>query len=367
MIESVLLLGVQDAFPNEIEGYQSFKRALGIAVRDSEQLSRLRDGLIAYENQHAVDHLLGTWGMSFDWLLRDNRKAKPSTEQATTIIADLEGRLRRLADREDVAQLDPHQVERAALRLATHYRSVNRRDDLRRVMQVYAGAFMRKAETNTWVGSSWLETVHRKLIEFQLHDEAKEFQPTLRAASIKMREQMPRHTYSVPIDTSDFNAFIDSMLQGDWSEIFHRLIGRFLPWRARELEQLRTTMKDRFILDLFTPTKVDHAGRVIAKIGTLNQDPEGNLIHHYENLFEWNEWLLRCTVEALIAERGLSAEQILGQIYESPVPDPSRRPIVQRALEAYFAKDWAVAIHLLVPQIEDTVRRLVHHRTIYFG
>ena len=361
LIDSVLTLAVQDQFPNEIEGYQSFKRALEIAVllRDPKQLDRLGSGLIAYEDRHAEDCLPGTWGMSFDQLLRDGRKLNLAPEQEIKIIVDLEGRLTRLSDREDIAKLEPHHVEKAALRLATHFRRVNQRDDLRRVMGLYAGAFMRKAETNLWVGSAWLETVHRKLIEFQLHDEAKKFQPTLRAAAVKMRQAMPRHTYSMPVNTADLNAVIAAMLQGGWEEIFQRLIGGFLPRRARELEHLRASTNDNFIMSLSTSNKVDQVGRVTAKIGTLEHDPEGNLVHHYAKLVEWNEWILRCIVEALIAERGLSADQIASQIYESPVPDPSRRPIVQCALEAYIAKNWAVAIHLLVPQIEDTVRRLV--------
>ncbi len=360
LIESVLALACQNSFPDEIEGYRNFKRALGIAVRDSEQLRTLQYGLIDYEDRHAVDHLLGTWGMSFDWLLCGNRKVKVIPERVTKIIANLEGRLTRLSDQEDVSQLDPHQIEGAALRLAKYYQSVSRRDDLLRVMRVYTDAFLRKAETNTSVGAAWLKRVHCKLIEFQLHDEAKAIQPTLRAASVKMREQMSQHTYSVPIGRDDFNAFIHAMLQGGWNEIFHRLIDRFLPIRASELAQLRAKMKNRFILDLFPVTIVDDAGRVIARIGTMNTDPEGNLLHHFANLIKWDECFLRCTMEALITTRGLSVKQILDQIYDSPMPDPLRRPIVERAIEAYFAEDWVVAIHILVPQIEDTVRRLVH-------
>jgi hypothetical protein len=43
----------------------------------------------------------------------------------------------------------------------------------------------------------------------------------------------------------------------------------------------------------------------------------------------------------------------------SPVIMESRLPIIERGLNAYFKDDLMVAIHLLIPQIEDAIRNLV--------
>ena len=68
---------------------------------------------------------------------------------------------------------------------------------------------------------------------------------------------------------------------------------------------------------------------------------------------------LRLVVDRLVEARHLSVREIADYVYQSPVLDQSKRAIVEAALTAFLAKNWLVAIHLLVPQIEDTVRRLV--------
>ena len=361
VIDSVLSAAAKDLFPCEVEGYRDLRRALQIAfqTKDGLRIGRVRDEIIVYEDRHANDQLAGTWGISFDLLLDGARKIDMTEEHKLKIIDDLEGRLTRVCSVEDVAQLNPHLVQDVALRLARHYRKVGRRADLRRVLIAYATAYLRKAETNRFVGSAWLEGVYRKLNEFQFHTEAKEFQGHFRIAASHMRETMPRQTISVSIDAAAYQASIECMLLGDWDSIIHRLIGRFLPIRDQEMEQLQKARKGRFILDLFTPTLVDHLGRPIAKIGTMDQDPVGNLVHHVANIIVWNASTLRCIMEALVTERGLSSKEITEHIYQSPLFEPSRRPILEAGLNAYFVGGWVVAIHLLIPQIEDALRRLV--------
>lgn len=118
-------------------------------------------------------------------------------------------------------------------------------------------------------------------------------------------------------------------------------------------------LKGDTVLGLFTQTVVDHEGRAVAGIGPVEEDPEGNLIHHVSRMMGFAAFFLRAVVERLVTPRGLTVGDVTAFVYRSPVFNPAKRAVVEAGLRAYLAGDWLVAIHMLVPQIEDTVRRLV--------
>ena len=57
---------------------------------------------------------------------------------------------------------------------------------------------------------------------------------------------------------------------------------------------------------------------------------------------------------------GLSAEKIMTTIIEpSPIFDRERDPVIKRALELYFNRDFIVFCHLIIPQIENVICNIV--------
>lgn len=361
MIDATLDASATDCFTHEVIGYENLDRALQIAlkIKDLSLVGQLRDCLILFENRHAVDILCGTWGHCIDLLVQNQGKVQLSKEQEQQIISDMENRLARIANSDTVENLKPHHVERASILLAKYYRRLERAVDPRRVMGVYANAFVRKAEVNTWVGSSWLEAVYRKLIDFNLHAEAKLFQDQYRKASKKMMEQMPTSTVSVPIEIDKIDNAIRYMSTGEWREVFCRFIDEFVPRRCRQMQFLQESMKGRVLLNLFTPTIVDEQGRTIVRLGRFDQDPEGHLVRHYAQIMNFECFMLRAVIDAWLNERKLSLEDITQFICDSPLFEESRRPIIDSAVRAYLAQNWIVAIHLFAPQIEAAIRQVV--------
>jgi len=64
-------------------------------------------------------------------------------------------------------------------------------------------------------------------------------------------------------------------------------------------------------------------------------------------------------MNSLVDRYALDAAKLLQYLYKSPVFENSKRGILQRGLQSYFAGDVLCALHLLIPQIEDAVRNLV--------
>ena len=68
--------------------------------------------------------------------------------------------------------------------------------------------------------------------------------------------------------------------------------------------------------------------------------------------------LLPRIFERLRLERGLSPDTLRDYLDESGSIEPDNLPLIERGLERYFAEDFASALHLLVPQLEDVIRHL---------
>lgn len=362
MIDAAVEAATGRAFPHDVDAIRQLRRALSVAtsLRDQVRVQRVRDAIIAFEDLIAVDHLPGLWGFSFDLLIEESRSVSLPEELEQKLIADLEARLTRLVarDRAD-APADPRYVELVALRLARYYRRCQRRGDVKRVLNLYAATYLRAGSTvHPLVASASLKKVHDTLLGFDMREEAEATLVAYREVAQKTREELHPITTSVTIDRAEVDAFLDEMTDGDWDEVFFRLAGHYLPRRDEERQRLEDTMKGK-IHGLFGQTVLGHDGRAVAGVGSLEQDPEGNLVRHTAQMMGYVTWSIRAVVERLRTSRQLSVGNVVSFVYRSPIFDSSKRPIVEAGLRAYLAGDWVVAIHLLVPQIEDAVRQLV--------
>jgi hypothetical protein len=344
----------------DVESIQLLRRALSVAVslRDGTRVEQVRDAIMALEDRIGVDHLPGLWGFSFDMLL-DAPRVPLTDEHIGKIISDLEARLARLSGVTDTDQLEPYHIEGAALRLARHYRKQQQDADVRRVLVSYAAAYLKKAEgAKALVASSWLRQVYEKLLSFNLREEAEAVLLHYREVAKRTSDELHPITASVTIEQEQVEAFLNEMTGGEWEEVLFRIAGHYLPRREEEQQRLEEMMRGR-LLGLVSQTVLGHDGRAVAGVGPLDADPEGNLVRHVAQMMNFVTWSIRAVVERLTAARGLSVENVTAFLYQSPIFDPRKRPIVETGLRAYLSGDWLVAIHLLVPQIEDTVRRLV--------
>ena len=360
MIDAAVAAVEPGVGPCDVESVRLLRRALAVAVslRDGARVERVRDAVLALEDRIGVDHLPGLWGFSFD-LLIDAPKVPLADEHANKIISDLEARLARLSGVTDAAHLEPYHVEGAALRLARHYRKRQQAADMRRVLVTYAAAYLRKVEgAKALVASSWLRQVHETLLSFNLREEAETVLLHYREVAKRTSDELHPMTASVTIEREQVEEFLNEMTNGEWDDVFGRLVAYYLPRREDEQKRMEELMRGR-LLGLVSQTVLGHDGRAVAGVGPLAADPEGNLVRQVAQTMNFVTWSLRAVVERLTEVRNLGVENVTAFVYQSPVMDTAKRPIVETGLRAYLSGDWLVAVHLLVPQIEDTVRRLV--------
>lgn len=137
------------------------------------------------------------------------------------------------------------------------------------------------------------------------------------------------------------------------------LVAGFIHERNAAEQRVRELSQQFPITYLATSSIIDHTGRETAQVGSVDQDKDGQVVRNISQMMEFVAHLLRLVIDRLIQARGLDAERTIEFLSRSPAFDPKQRLVLESGIRAYFSQDWIVAIHVLVPQIENTVRRIV--------
>jgi len=277
-------------FKHDVHAFDHLSRALVLAasLKDEERMITVRNEILSFEDHHATDQLAGLWGFSFDRLLFGDVRVPISKEIESQIVQKLEGRLERLTTLDDAEKIDPHLIDCAAGRLAKFYRRKALSTDLRRVLSTLGRACIRKADKSEWhAAAGWLRKVMARMRHFGLNDEAAAIEPHYREAAKKMRESMKPIETSFSVSKTEMEDFVAQFVAETPEQSLALLTMHFVPIRSEEEALLKELRKDRPILDIFAPELVDNSGQTVATIGTMSDDPEGNLIEHISQQMKW--------------------------------------------------------------------------------
>ncbi len=342
----------------EVEAYQSAERAIDLArsVKDLARAEAVERALLTYERQHAQDRLAGTWGKSFDLVLAG--ESLLSDAEQPDVVQDMERRLERLAAPASPA-LDPHAVEAAAMRLARYYRKKGQQADAERVVRVYAGAFRAASKgAQGMVATAWLEKVHAVLEEYELKAEADALIPELREHGKRSVGELKTFSTTTTVTKEEMDGFVNAVLQGDIQAALLRLTFQFVPDPEQAEQQVREMAKTAVFSSMMTKKIIDDDGRVVGEIGSLEDDPDGNVIQHISQSLRFGAVFLRVVLDEAGRRLPLNADTVMARVRASPVFDEAAYPLIEEGLRLYFEGRYAPAMHLLIPQIEAAVRRL---------
>lgn len=143
------------------------------------------------------------------------------------------------------------------------------------------------------------------------------------------------------------------------------------------LSELRQSVEEsvkKFPMQNLMPTKhLSKAGKVVGRRGSaLSDDAEvrDRAMHGLmlQNITQMqNIFALSCIVpaiEQIDAEHSITATDLLPLLLDNPFVPPGRELIYARGLQAGLAGDHLVSAHLLIPQIEDSLRHILNARGV---
>jgi len=147
-------------------------------------------------------------------------------------------------------------------------------------------------------------------------------------------------------------------VEGSSTDTLLRIAGQFIPKASEARAFLSEIAKEHPLLGLIGVTKIAD-GHFAAKAGSIEKDPDGRLIMQLAENIALAAPFLNGALRKAIAKHGLDSERILDVLYVSPVFDPDRRDLLKSAIDAYLEGDYIKTVHILVPQIEHSLRRLL--------
>ncbi|MEA5487872.1 MULTISPECIES: DUF4209 domain-containing protein [Pseudanabaena] len=354
--QALLKVAKERNHDNEVDIIQKLERALFIATsfKKQELITSAKEIILDYERFIAEDSKPNLWGFSFD-LLIDNKKVFLSTDEEKGVIECLEDRLNRLKDGEE-----PWICEKAAERLARYYRSKKLKEECSRVIRTLGYSFESAAsKAEPLIASGWLEHMHHVYTEYELVNDAKRILRIIQDISPRVYDDMKLISYEMEISHNEIESYIEQMLDGDLEKSLTRIAIKHIPQRCEIKKQLQELAEKAPISFLFTKEITDEQGRIIATVGSLEEDLDGNIVSQMSQRMDISAIFLNATISRVINQFGLDSDNLVSYLFKSPVFVDNQRDFLLKGIQKYLEQDYVVATHLLIPQIEATVRKLV--------
>jgi hypothetical protein len=188
--------------------------------------------------------------------------------------------------------------------------------------------------------------------------------PSLTELQLKAKDELPsfRHT----LDMTDGARFAQEQVAGKpLLHALHTLGGLCKPASVAFLrQQVEETYGRSKLLGFMGTTRMGTTGKTIARAPSLDSSPEGAEEATLAQMYSNATLFRKCTAVGFIipAIRKIRAEHHvrLQDFYEiavnSPFVPPGRETIWAKGLHAGFTYDFIVSTHLLIPQIEHSIR-----------
>lgn len=346
----------------EVNTFSKLERALDLSIglNDNTLIFETKEALLAYEDKYAIDDKPGLWGYSFD-LLVGNRKVNLTQSEELRILEELENKLNRLTSKDPKEnKIDPWVAEAAANRLANYYRKKQKNEDFERVVLKIGETFEKAIENaSAMQASGLLDHLYRLYTNFSFKNKAEEVLLKIRELGPKVASELKPISHSFELPKEKIDDYVMAMTRGEPEEIIVRITGHFIPIREKAKEQIFDLSKSAPLTFLITQQIQDEKGRVIATIGSLEDDLEGHIVKRISDNLSFSGWFLREVLKEAIDNKGLNKALILSYVGKTPVINKERLEIINRALDAYFQNDFLVFAHLIIPQIEEAIRMII--------
>ncbi|MDK2946326.1 MAG: hypothetical protein PWQ85_1105 [Geotoga sp.] len=355
-IDSVIEIAEKNLHKYEINVITKLERALSLAliINDKERINKLIDTIICYERKIAENDKPGLWGFSYEYLVKNNKVSlAPDKEQ--TIITDLEKRFKQLLNGSN------HWVtQRAALLLVDYYSKIGEKEKTKETLLKYGELVQRQAEkVSPLVASAWLEELYHLYLQYGIRDEADKISNKIIELKEQVKDELKEIEISIEIPKDELEKYINWLIDGDLKTVLKKIAVNYIPKKGEVIKQLKVLSKKAPLSFLLSRKIIDVEGRPVATVSSLENDIDGHIVLQISQNMEIIGFLfLRKTLEALISKFKLKAIDIVNYLYESPIFDGERRDFLIRGIESYLNEDFLISLHILIPQIEATIRNL---------
>jgi hypothetical protein len=342
-------------FPNSHRTAERLSRALELArsVRDETRTGEVVDTMLGVLSASAFPGSQVIW--LFD-VFEQQKGVTLSREQQDKLVIALEDELKRICGAENPVGFV---AKEPALRLARHYDRSEQPDETKRVIRAYGQALAEFAmRADGLVAMAWLQDAYDTYIQYGMKEEAEGLQVAGKEKGREAEGQMAHYSISRDIPEEEVEKVFEDLTEGGLESSFARISINFLPRIEDVKQQLEEMKKNAKLLSMVSQSVMDNQ-QVIARAGSIEADPEGRQMLQMSQSLQSMADLLSGTIDWMRDKYDFTPQSMRAFLAKSLLFDELRLPLIDRAIEAYLVDDHITAIHVLVPQIEHALRKLL--------
>jgi hypothetical protein len=204
----------------------------------------------------------------------------------------------------------------------------------------------------------WYQEAYGIYLKYGLKEEAEQFQIAAKEKGEEAKGQMVRHSQSVEIPVEEMDEFLENITEGGLEETLTRIAFSLFP-KLDEISKLLEDTQDQSKLLSMIPVAKMGENQVIARAGSIEDDSEGRMMFQMADSLKYTAIFLGKAFDRTRERYEFTSKTVLPLLFQSPLFDPARTQLFEQGIDAYLADDHVKTIHILVPQIEHALRRLL--------
>jgi hypothetical protein len=340
-----------------IEEFHASIRALDLAmaVNDKERVIAARNMLLALHRKSvSEDDCL--WWFAFNRLALKKNSGVDSVDCAE-LVRDLESLLSRCADVTNKAGFDPHSAERLAESLVKFYTRTNQTDEIPRIQKLVGDTLSKFAGIgDSLLAAFVLPGAIRAYEKAGDSSAAKSARIVLQDKVKESRAAMKPVEFIVEIPAGEMESQLESIILDDPQRTLIRLAAEFVEDQRSVEEQIRASAADAPLSAHLSQTifAEDHMAGII---GSVVDDPRGRAIHTTSHRLGVRSVLLQRAMQRAIETHAIDPGGLVAWANRLGLFEDTG--LLRRGIEAWFLGDWTKAVHVLIPQVEHGLRRIV--------
>jgi hypothetical protein len=344
----------------DIEGCQWLKRAFHIALslKDSQRITAVVEAVFRHYDKTVDPRHPGVWIFPFD-LLYDT-KGVLTSEQESRLFADLETMLAKTSG-EKPEEFDPHGAQAAAERLAQHYRRKGDQDNMVRVIRRSGQAFERiSKDASPMLAMAWLQPVIERYEQEGLKEDAERVYLMHAEKGKNIESDLKKYSTTVEISKQEIDEQIERTIgSGELKTSLTNIAQYFVPRTSAARKLLEQMQTETPLLSMIGVNVIEKDGHTSARIGSIEEDPDGRLHRQLAQTMSFYQPFLGLTLDKLREQYAPTVADIAAFLCESPLFSATDRTLLEIGLDAYEKGDSVKAIHVLVPQVEHVLRNFL--------
>lgn len=362
-LEAIIQVVEDEYIVHEIEGYFLIDTALQLASRWKKDslFEKAQDVLWNHDHKYGKDESPGLWGRHFEIMIKYlDRYGKYENELLKENEERFDRAERKALEEDGKSDNYAHILGEEAELLCEYYNlkgNVERiRNYLDRELSILRKSFSKKG--GMW-SQSMLQIMQNKYRKYHLYKEANKLYVEIQDLGEKALNDMKGHKFSVPIDNIQIQTYIEDFLSGTPHEVFMKYLVRNIPNMEIERQRQKEEAEQSPLLDMISTITYDANGSPINNVGAGKNSENQKLMFGMCRRMQISAIFLRLEVEKMIEQGKLSLDIILEAFKDSPLIAEAQKGLFEKGMKAYFEGDYIIACHLLIPQFESSIRRLV--------